>query len=294
MEKLRRGRCTLDELVSAVEVSQASHASKRTVQRDLERIRHEYGVGIAYSKTLNGYYLEEQEGQADKVARFLEQAGVVSSLRQMLPTEAANGQAGAWRFVQFDQGDAHSSTGLFPELLTAIKGHRVLRIRYNPGFDGEKDYEVRPLLLKEYQHRWYLACRKMKGSAFRSLALDRIIYVQDAGRSFRPNAMDDPSMFYRHVIGISHDPDNGQPRLVRIASTPKEAHYLRSSPWHPSQEEEGIDPKTGEHLFTLYVELNYELVQVILRHRDQVRVIGPDALREEVADTLRAAVSRYA
>lgn len=294
IDRIGRSPCTLDELVRALERSHSVHTSTRTVQRDIENIRHTYGLKIVYSRTTRTYHIDDSDTNASKVVRFLGEASLLPSLRQLMPDDMTlHGKWDGWKFVQFEESEAHQSTLLFPDLLSAIMQRKVLRVSYNPGFDGRKDYEVRPLLLKEYQHRWYLGCRKTTDNAFRSFALDRIIEAQVTSKTFNSRTQDSPSNYYQDVIGISHDPDHPSARIVKIACSPVEANYMRSSPWHPSQKEEGVDATTGEHLFSLFVEINYELVQTILRHRDKVRVVSPESLREELRSTLASMLRLY-
>jgi proteasome accessory factor B len=294
IDRIRRSPCTRDELVRALEGSHSVHRSVRTVQRDIEHIRHTYGLSIVYSRTTKNYHIEDSDTNASKVVRFLGEASLLPSLRQLMPDDITqHGKWDGWKFVQFEESEAHQSTQLFPELLSAIIQRKVLKITYNPGFEGRKDYEVRPLLLKEYQHRWYLGCRKSGDDAFRSFALDRIIEAHVTSKTFKSRAQDGPSNYYQDVIGISHDPDSPNAQIVKIACSTIEANYMRSSPWHPSQIEVGVDATTGEYVFSLFVEINYELVQTILHHRDKVRVVSPESLREELRSTLASMLDSY-
>ena len=60
-------------------------------------------------------------------------------------------------------------------------------------------------------------------------------------------------------------------------------------PWHPSQK---ILVDDGNTLtISLQVKINYELISEILSHGDEVRVDGPERLREMVKEKARNIVS---
>ena len=50
--------------------------SPRTLQRDIEQIRNEFGIEIKYNRGKNGYSITEEEGvPTDTLVRFLEILG---------------------------------------------------------------------------------------------------------------------------------------------------------------------------------------------------------------------------
>ena len=69
---------------------------------------------------------------------------------------------------------------------------------------------------------------------------------------------------------------------VELLFTRKAAAWVRDKSWHPSQEVKLL--KDGRLKMTLKVADNEELVGWILSFGSQVKVVGPEALRQRVRD----------
>lgn len=82
IDRIRRSPCTRDELVRAVDGSHSVHTSVRTVQRDIEHVRHEYGVIIVYSRTTKNYHIDDSDTNASKVMHFLGEASLLDLVLQ--------------------------------------------------------------------------------------------------------------------------------------------------------------------------------------------------------------------
>ena len=67
--------------------------------------------------------------------------------------------------------------------------------------------------------------------------------------------------------------------------------YLRSLPMHHSQRE--LTTEHGHTDFTLRLAPTFDFIQEILLHRDQLEVIAPQSLRDEVASLIDKMSSRY-
>ena len=59
--------------------------SQRTLQRNIEQIRYEFGIEIKYDRTKNGYFIDKETSiNLDSFLRFLEIAGTANLLTESL------------------------------------------------------------------------------------------------------------------------------------------------------------------------------------------------------------------
>ena len=84
----------------------------------------------------------------------------------------------------------------------------------------------------------------------------------------------------------------GEPKFTAVLRfTPQRARWVAEEEWHPRQEGKMLDDGCYE-LRVPYADPR-ELIGDILRHGPEVVVIGPPALREEVARRLEATLKQY-
>src|SRR5690606_34609502 len=127
--------------------------SARTIQRDIEQIRFEFGIEIVYDRTRNGYYIDtETNFNNHSFLRFLEIVNTAELL-----TESLKETKDTLNIISFEsrgnlRGIEHLKTFQF-----AIKNNRKVSFSHEKFDTGkQRKYAVRPYLLKEYQSRGYL------------------------------------------------------------------------------------------------------------------------------------------
>lgn len=90
-----------------------------------------------------------------------------------------------------------------------------------------------------------------------------------------------PSDYFHDVFGIVAGVEHKVENIV-IRTYAELPGYLRSLPIHHSQKE--LETKDGHTDFTLRLVPTFDFIQELLLHRDQLEVISPQSLREEVAE----------
>ena len=98
-------------------------------------------------------------------------------------------------------------------------------------------------------------------------------------------------MRFRDVVGVSVPAGAGVPEVVRLRFRPERGQYVSTKPLHPSQETGPADASGLE--ISLRVQLNRELETLVLSFGDDVEVLAPAALRQQVAARLRQGAAQY-
>ena len=127
--------------------------SERTLQRNIEQIRYEFGIEIKYDRTQNGYYVDKEGSiNYDAFMKFLE---IVSTAD--LLTESLKDGKDAMSYISFETDGNLKGIENLKLFLFAIKNNRIIFFTHENFETGKrKSYRMKPYLLKEYQNRWYI------------------------------------------------------------------------------------------------------------------------------------------
>lgn len=291
IEKTQNGYPAMKELVSYFEEYEIP-ASARTLQRDFKRLRDDYQIDIAYYKSKNGYRVDsETSTNAGQFLQFLDVLHTADLLHESLEKSKET-----LRYIDFDTDIKQSGSHRLKDLLTALRENRELKFTHESFFrEKPKTYEVQPYLLKEYLNRRYLV-GKVKGlqeqaprDAFRTFGIDRITDLTVLPGSFTPDPKIEPKAFFDHVIGLTYSTSTLQ--NVVLSFNAEQGKYVKTLPWHKSQKI--LEDTDDELRIQIVVKPNFELTQKILMQGDNVEVIKPESLKNEVKNHLKKALKKY-
>lgn len=185
----------------------------------------------------------------------------------------------------------------------AIRRHFKMVITYQAFIKGNiLNLIVYPYALKTYRRRWYMLAKIENESKLRNFALDRIqkleyipilANVGTQKRQFEAFKMPDASDikdYYADAVGIWVE-DNQKEDFVTIRAYGIQADYLRTLPWHHSQEEVS---QTKEYTdFRFYVAVNPDLEREILARANEIEVLSPDYFRQRIKNSIERMAKRY-
>ena len=184
----------------------------------------------------------------------------------------------------------------------AMRHNRVLNITHQGfGKPYPSTFEVEPYLLKVVKRRWYVVARcpyysdrnRAKGikpnDVYRVYALDRIYDIEDTGKTFKMKKNFDANQYFEGCCGVITSDEPIQ-RIVLLAYGGF-ADYLRTLPLHESQREiEGDDEST---LFEYHLKPTFDFYQLILAQGDQVEVLEPESVRNEMRNFAKNMLDYY-
>jgi predicted DNA-binding transcriptional regulator YafY len=260
--------------------------SPRTLQRDIEQIRYEFGIEIKYNRAQNGYYIDKSESiNLDSFLRFLE----IINTANLISDSLKDGKD-ALNYISFEsQGNLKGIENL-KSLLFAIKNHRRIVFTHENFETGKKrEYSMKPYLLKEYQNRWYIVGLFTGLNEFRTFGIDRIENLQVLSETFEPNLKLNPAKLFENTVGLVYSYNELED--VILSFTPLQAKYIKSLPLHKSQEI--IKETSKEVIVKLNVIPNFELKQKILMLGDQVKVLKPKWFAKDVKTSLNNSLRAY-
>jgi len=179
-------------------------------------------------------------------------------------------------------------------LTKAWAERRVVAIDYAPArYEGgalPRRATVRPYLLEPslQTHALYLIGHDEERSALRTFKIERIQTVALTPRTFEPPDPADTTSALRAAWDIIAD----QPPVeIVLRFVPGVAGRVLEATWHPTQ---AVTPEAdGSLLWRATVSGTIEIRLWILSWGDDVEVVSPRSLRDDVADTHRRALARY-
>jgi len=177
----------------------------------------------------------------------------------------------------------------FRIVATAVLQRRRLHMLYHGrARDETSERDVSPQRLVYYRDNWYLDAWCHLRDGLRSFAADRIhpVYVMDEP------AIDVLDETLDELLTQSYGIFAGKPTSTAILRfTPDAAKWVGDEHWHPRQKMK-IRKDGGADLRVPYSDPR-ELIMEIMKHGADVEVIGPAALRREVARRHADALGQY-
>jgi len=173
----------------------------RTTDRAIEELRSEFGVAIVYDSYKEGYYIDkENRDNFQSLLNLIE----ISVTAEVFGEAVKADQNKQLEYISFEnQGSLKGINHLKP-ILKAIKAHRKISFtHYNFHSKKNKNYTLKPYLLKEYQRRWYVVGLVGPLKEFRTFGIDRMDHLIVKPDIFTPEADLNPLDGFQHIIGLT-------------------------------------------------------------------------------------------
>jgi len=286
IEKLRRYQYPSFEEIKRHLFDIGFEISARTIQRDIEQIRYEFGIEILYDRFKNGYFIDyENSINIESFFKFLEIVNTAELL-----TESLSESKETLNYLLFEnQGNLRGIEYLRP-LFQAIKEKRIIKFsHYNFGTEKTKEFTIEPYLLREYQDRWYIWGIDKKLKSDRMFGIERISNLELTDKIFKPNKDIDPIEYFENVIGVNYA--NTKTEKVILSFTHTQGKYVKSLPMHKSQSV--LIDNDDELRIELEIIPNYEFMQKVLMHNHSVKILEPKWLAKEIKEMLKQTLDNY-
>lgn len=195
-------------------------------------------------------------------------------------------------YISFEEVKLKGRSFLLP-LLKHIRSGDFLTLEYKVRFlEPIKTTVIYPIMLKQYNNRWFLIAWEEDISYVVKLALDRIITFGKTNHKFKYSTSFSLTEHFAPLIGITFPEGQQMEKVVLRSHSEYRANYLITKPLHPSQIHSSI-PDTKQYQFELMVVVNQELTSKILEYAADIEVIEPRHLRNKIKKIATKMLSRY-
>lgn len=307
----------LEELIDHVNQKLGIKVSKRTVQLDLQEMRYSAALNfhapIVYNKSEKTYRYSEPKFSIsnlpvtadelhglDFAISILDQFKHLPAIKEFEEaikkigsTVKLNKEArGESDHIQLDTPFIIKGIEFVEPILKAISERRVLKFTYQKhGSDEISQNFLEPYLIREAKNFWYvIGKRTNKGEdKILTFALDRIQDMQLTEEVFSETKLDRKN-FFKNVVGVTMG--EGKTEKVLLSFAPLQGKYIKTIPIHASQEI--VEETKTELKVSLAVVINHELKMQLLSYGENVRVLEPKKLAEEMKEIAKKMVKVYA
>ena len=178
---------------------------------------------------------------------------------------------------------------MFQDVLGALVQRKQLQIRYHGRRrDEESERVISPQRLTQHRNSWYLDAWCHKAEGLRSFALERIRKQDLLDKNAKEVRKSDLSKHFDRSYGIFSGPAE---HSAELKFSPEMARWVAEENWHPDQQ--GSFDAAGSWLLKVPFSGARELIMDIMRYGAEVEVLGPDFLREAVAEEARKTSAVY-
>ncbi len=278
-----------EKILNLLEEDYEISITARTLERDLKALRKDFGLEIHFDRSQRGYLLNPNE--PEQILNFLQFADRIflgDLLRESLKEFFNLGKS-----VKLEDNSDFKGLQKIPLLLSAIRNKaEVSFIHENYHKQTQKYYQISPIQLREYEGRWYVVGIPQEEHHIKTFGLARLSKLKTRGlSSIKTEDYREQLREFDQIIGLNYD-GAPQPQYIELAVSRSQYKYLKTLPLHPSQRfvEKLLN---GWVKIYLYLIPNYELKMQLLKLGDQVEVLNPESLREEIRGILERSLSLY-
>ncbi|MHB8626484.1 MAG: helix-turn-helix transcriptional regulator [Aggregatilineales bacterium] len=192
--------------------------------------------------------------------------------------------------LEDERSAADKHAEIWQILLQGWLNKTVVRLEYQKGRGteiGEHDYE--PYLFEPavLSHGVYVIGWSRTRDQIRTFKIDRITGAYLTGETFTPKNIQVDDLL-KNAWGVWY----GQELItVELRFAPGVVKRVLETIWHPSQRTQLLED--GNLLWTIEIAATLELISWIRGWGHEVEVLKPEKLRQEIADSLRAAAALY-
>ena len=271
---------------------------KRTFADCLRAIEEAFDIQIS-SDARNGYryrIVNREWLEKDNVKDWLLSAFAVNGLLQ-----DSKGLRDRVMFEEIPSGNEY-----LLKILGAMKKDNVIRISYQDFYDtAPHEIDLEPYCVRVFRQRWYVigvmrnipdweeASEMTNQGNIRRYALDRIKYLEVTDETFKMPVHFSAESYFANAFGIIVEPEKYKVERIRLKVTDinHRRQYIRSLPLHDSQRE--VERYDDYSIFELQVMPAYDFIQQILAMSNEVEVLSPENVREEIARWVKEIAKLY-
>ena len=285
IKKLRKQPATFNEILDYLSLESVLQeynfkVSKRTFKRDILDISSLYNIDIVYDFSRKVYYIDFDE-QPELNERILEAFDTFNALN--VSDRLSN-------YIHFEKRRPQGTENLYG-LLHAIKNKVQINFLYQKFWEDQVTHRItEPYALKEFKNRWYVLANDLKDKKVKSFALDRLSDLEITNKKFQlPNNFD-VNEHFKYCFGII-SPNEHQPQEVILSFEPYQGKYIKTLPLHESQVI--LEDNDKELLVKLTLFITHDFIMEVLSFGENVKVIQPDSLIEELKTSYKNVLKLY-
>lgn len=173
-------------------------------------------------------------------------------------------------------------------LFNSILYKQTLEIEYRTFNNILHAWTIHPYLIKQHNNRWFLFGKNASnGGVISNLPLDRIEGITDSGVPYEEEDGKLQQML-DNIVGVTID-WNAEIQDVQLQFSEKRFPYVITKPLHKTQ----TVTNEEERIIQIQVIPNKELESLILQFGNDVEILSPKALRDQIKEKIQEMIKKY-
>jgi predicted DNA-binding transcriptional regulator YafY len=190
--------------------------------------------------------------------------------------------------IDFEKTEYPAGVKWISKLYAYVKEKQPLHLDYQPFNTEEFRANIVPLLLKEFNGRWFLIAWELTKSQYQNYALDRINSMAEYNCDLSTIMIDfNAERYFEHLIGVTKNDEGAL--LIRFKTSDYIKFYMLTKKLHHSQEL--VD--NANNIFEINVEINNELIAKLLSFGEDLVVLYPQPLVDRIKEKVDAMSKQY-
>ena len=255
-------------------LSDGNPITRRTFVRVRNVVEEMFDINIECDRRTNKYYIDANTNRNHH-----------NAVRWLFDTISVNNIINESKHMRERILLEHVPSGynFFPVISQAMIDGKTLHVTYQRFNEEPKVRELEPYCIKLYHQRWYMLGRRCDKGYLNVFALDRMQDVYATDNSFKIDPAFKAEDYFAPYFGVITGMGEKLEHVV-IHTSHRLANYYRTLPLHPSQEETAVTKDYVE--FSLYIYPTFDFKQELLSQADEVEVISPLSLRNDIKNVI--------
>ncbi|MDF1815843.1 MAG: transcriptional regulator [Verrucomicrobiales bacterium] len=300
-------------------IAKELEVNRKTIQRDINFMRDELDLPVAYSESNHGYHYTRPVSEfpflkttAEDLVSLILARNALDPLRgsaleatlrsgfQKLQATMSEQVTIPWSdldqaFSVKSKGMAERDLFLFNRLAEAVLESREIRFEYRKLNSSQSEKrKLQPYHLAEIDGGWYVIGLDLDRDAKRTFAVQRMKGVHVTQKKFiRPRDFKLEDHF-AGSFGVWAGSETGKEVFqVKIRFTGFAARIVSERRWHPSQDIQQLDGKEEAILLTMELSALEDVARWVLGFGAQAEAVAPPEFRDMVSRELKDASNLY-
>lgn len=276
--------CSGDEIIERIE-EEGINSSQSTLKRDLKALSDEFGIVVKYNFTTKGYqYYEDESTDYETFVKIIDLISTSELIQETIRENKENLQ-----YISFDTSSQLKGIQNLTIILKAIKDFNQIQFIHRSFYHLEASIKtIEPYGLKEYANRWYVIGKSLPSQEIRTFGIDRMEQIEILKTKFK-RPKENPLLEFENVLGLVYSIHPIQ--KVVLSFTAQQGNYIKTLPIHPSQKT--LIDSEEELRVELFLKPNLELIQRIMMYGDEVSVLEPNWIADEIKIKLQKTLNKY-
>ena len=276
--------CSGDEIIERI-VEEGINSSQSTLKRDLKALSDEFGVVIKYNFTTKGYqYYEDESTDYETFVKIIDLISTSELIQETIKENKENLQ-----YLSFDTSNQLKGIQNLTTILKAIKDFHQIQFTHRSFYHSQASTKtIEPYGLKEYANLWYVIGKSLPTQEIRTYGIDRMEQIEILKTKFK-RLKENPLLEFENVLGVVYSIHPLQ--KVVLSFSKQQGNYIKTLPIHHSQII--LEDSEEELKVELFLKPNFELIQRIMMYGDEVKVIEPKWIVEEIQAKLKNTLKKY-